>query len=391
MCERILCIIPARGGSKRILRKNIRPFEGRPVIDYSIRAALDSGIFDEVMVSTDDLDIADVARDCGASVPFMRSKETSDDYATTADVIREVLHHYEERGRKFDAFCCLYATAPFVTPERLRQGAEMIAGGDCPAAFTCVQYSYPIQRCLVKDSDGCIAMMFPQYAKVRSQDLQPTYHDAGQFYFCTVRAFESCGSLWAPGARPIVLPETEVQDLDTPLDWALAEMKYRMLSVPGRIRVGNYEIVPYQELDFTTSELMRRGRNASDVASQMVNSHEITIEEHRDFVRSLAGRRDKGVYALIGGNGIPVGCVNITRTGTRRAERGIWLFEEARGKGHAKTFLEEFYPLLAQRHGIDLIETRVKEDNLASNALERSLGAEETEHMEGYIFYVKSI
>lgn len=225
-----LAIIPARGGSKRIERKNVRPFAGVPVIAYSIRAALDSACFDEVMVSTDDEEIAATARKYGATVPFMRSAATADDFATTADVIREVLDRYEKEGRRFDAIACIYATAPFVTADRLRQGFGIIERGEARAAFSCVEYSYPIQRSLVIAPDGRIGMKFPEYADTRSQDLSKSYHDAGQFYFTTVSAFRECGSLWGPDTRPIILPETEVQDLDTPQDWIIAEMKYAVLS-----------------------------------------------------------------------------------------------------------------------------------------------------------------
>lgn len=387
--QRRLCIIPARGGSKRIERKNIRPFEGIPVIAYSIGAALASGLFDEVMVSTDDLEIADVARDWGASVPFLRNESTSGDFATTADVISEVLDAYKTRGKEFDVLCCLYATAPFVTPQRLKEGLETMGQGS--GAFTCVRYSYPPQRGLKILKDGRVTMAHPEFATARSQDLDPLYHDAGQFYFCRVPAFLAEGTLWGSDTRPVELPETEVQDLDTPLDWALAEMKYRLLSLPGHIVLEEYELTPYQELDEQTSEQVRIGRNAPDVASQMVNRDQIGPDEHKAFVASLRGRRDKAYYAVtLKESGELIGTVNITRTGAHRAERGIWLNEKARGRGHASRLLRRFYALLRQSHGIDLIETKVRLANAPSNNLEQALGAVESHRDKEFAYYVWS-
>lgn len=224
-----IAIIPARGGSKRIPRKNIKDFLGMPIIAYSIKAALESGVFDEVMVSTDDEEIAEVAREYGANVPFLRSPETSNDFATTADVINEVLDTYSKAGKEFEVVACIYATAPFVTPERLVEAGETLKSGKFDSAFTCVEYSYPIQRSLVIGKDGKISMKWPDYKNSRSQDLEKTYHDAGQFYFATVDAFKRANSFWGENTAPIVLSELEVQDLDTPTDWALAEMKYKLL------------------------------------------------------------------------------------------------------------------------------------------------------------------
>ncbi|MDE6490111.1 MAG: pseudaminic acid cytidylyltransferase [Muribaculaceae bacterium] len=226
---RRIAIIPARGGSKRIPRKNVRSFMGKPVIAYSIEAALASGVFDEVMVSTDDDEIAEVACRYGASVPFMRSADTAGDYATTAAVIREVLQEYSDKGREFDAFACIYATAPFVTPDRLREAFDRIGHGGIDSAFTVVPFSYPVWRGLVDGAGGRVVMQWPEYRDSRSQDLTPVYHDAGQFYVSTVAGFDRNGSLWGDNTAAIVLSELEVQDLDTETDWALAEMKYRML------------------------------------------------------------------------------------------------------------------------------------------------------------------
>lgn len=223
-----LCIIPARGGSKRIPRKNIKPFMGKPIIAYSIEAALKSGLFEEVMVSTDDEEFAEVARQYGAQVPFMRSAVTANDFASTEDVLIEVLDEYKKQGKEFDNICCLYSTAPFVTAERLKEAYQMMIDEKVDAVFTVVAYSYPIQRCL-HVVDGKIRMKWPEYQSARSQDLETIYHDAGQFYFGRVSQLHIEKDLWMKNSVPLILPETEVQDLDTMTDWQLAEMKYNLL------------------------------------------------------------------------------------------------------------------------------------------------------------------
>lgn len=223
-----LCIIPARGGSKRIPRKNIKLFMGKPIMAYSIEAALESGIFDEVMVSTDDEEFAEVARQYGAQVPFMRSSLTANDYATTEDVLIEVLDEYKKHGKEFDNLCCLYSTAPFVTANRIKDAYEKMQKEQVDAIFTVVSYSYPIQRCL-HIVDGKIEMKWPEYQSARSQDLETIYHDAGQFYFARILQLRIEKDLWMKNSIPMILPETEVQDLDTLTDWQLAEMKFNLL------------------------------------------------------------------------------------------------------------------------------------------------------------------
>lgn len=222
-----LCIIPARGGSKRIPRKNIKDFLGMPIIAYSIKAAMESGVFDEVMVSTDDDEIAAISRQYGANIPFMRSAETSNDYATTADVINEVLDRYSVMGKEYDTVTCVYSTASFVTGKRIAEAMKKLCG-DIDSIFTMVQYSYPPQRAL-HEVDGMVTMLYPEFKLSRSQDLEPIYHDAGQFYVSTVKSFKKANGFWGENTAGIILSELEVQDLDTPTDWALAEMKYKLL------------------------------------------------------------------------------------------------------------------------------------------------------------------
>lgn len=222
-----IAIIPARGGSKRIPRKNIKLFMGKPIIAYSIEAALQSGLFEEVMVSTDDEEIAEIARQYGAKVPFLRSAETSNDYASTADVLFEVLNKYKEQGQEFDTICCIYATAPFVTSDRLVEAYSKL-DDTIDSVFTCVAYSYPVQRSL-HIVDGKISMVHPEYLSARSQDLDPIYHDAGQFYVAKTASFVREKTFWGTNTAGLVLSELEVQDLDTQTDWELAEMKYGLL------------------------------------------------------------------------------------------------------------------------------------------------------------------
>ncbi len=224
-----VAIITARGGSKRIPGKNSKTFCGKPILAYSIEAALSSGVFAEVMVSTDDTRIAELAKKYGAAVPFYRSAETAGDFATTSDVIREVLTEYDNRGRHFDAACCIYPTAPFITPELLQKAMQMLAETDADSVMPVVRYSFPPQRALLC-RDGVLSYQYPQYQLTRSQDLEPIYHDAGQFYCLRTERFLQTGSLVMDNTLPIEISEQAVQDIDTPTDWALAEMKYKLLT-----------------------------------------------------------------------------------------------------------------------------------------------------------------
>ena len=220
-----IAIITARGGSKRIPKKNIREFCGRPIIEYSIRAALESKLFDEVMVSTDNEEIAEISKQCGASVPFFRSAQNSNDYAITADVIKEVIIEYEKLGKRFDTLCCIYPTAPFVTAKKLSDAYNEMKKNNADSAMTVVRYGFPPQRAVVI-RNGKIEFQYPEYYKTRSQDLEPIYHDCGQFYFCNVDAFKKYNTMITPNCVPFVVSEEEVQDIDNISDWNIAEMKY---------------------------------------------------------------------------------------------------------------------------------------------------------------------
>ena len=223
-----ICIIPARGGSKRIERKNIKDFFGQPIITYSISVAIKSGLFDEVMVSTDDDEIASIAISCGASVPFLRSTKNSDDFATTANVIEEVLAQYQEvQQKKFNYVCCIYPTAPLININHLKQGYDLIINNNYPTVFPAVEFSYPVWRGLTLNEEGISNFAWPEYKNARSQDLQPIYHDAGQWYWIDVS--EGC-VLSLEGAGVVKLSEMECQDIDNLSDWKLAEMKYKLLN-----------------------------------------------------------------------------------------------------------------------------------------------------------------
>ena len=225
---KIIAIITARGGSKRIPHKNTREFCGKPIIAYAIDTALKSKIFDEIMVSTDDENIAHLSIEYGAQVPFMRSEKNSNDFATTEDVLKEVIEQYQIQGKDFDIYCCLYPTAPFISPKRLRDAMNIFIQSGANFLTPVVKYSYPPQRSLII-KDGLLNMQWPEFKKARSQDLDNWYHDCGQFYIGNTKALIKDGM--SNGATvPFVLPETEVQDIDTEEDWKMAEMKYRILN-----------------------------------------------------------------------------------------------------------------------------------------------------------------
>jgi N-acylneuraminate cytidylyltransferase len=224
-----VAIITARGGSKRIPRKNIKDFLGKPIIAYSIEAAIRSKLFDEVMVSTDDKEIAAIAKQYGANVPFIRSSKNSDDFASTVDVILEVIEKYKENGIEFTYGCCLYPTAPFITSELLNEAFDLIKEKQFDTVFPVVRFSNPIQRALTKNKDGKISMMQPEYKLSRSQDLEKAYYDAGQFYWFDSEALTKNKSLWTENTGVIEIEENKVQDIDNLIDWKLAELKYKLL------------------------------------------------------------------------------------------------------------------------------------------------------------------
>lgn len=223
---RKIAIITARGGSKRIPGKNIKEFCGKPILAYSIEAAVQSGIFDTVMVSTDDEKIAQIAEKYGAEVPFYRSEKTSGDFATTNDVLLEVLEEYEKLGERYDLGCCIYPTAPFVTADKLKTAVDTLLASDADTLIPVVAFSYPPQRAMII-KDEKLVFEYPQYLDSRSQDLEPHYHDVGQFYVFKTDAFKVNRRLMVGNIIPMIISEMEVQDIDNQTDWEIAEIKYR--------------------------------------------------------------------------------------------------------------------------------------------------------------------
>ena len=218
-----LCVIPARGGSKRIPRKNVREFCGRPMIAWSISAALESRCFDRVIVSTDDEEIAEVARAAGAETPFMRSGALADDYTPTRPVVADAIAQLGET----DFVCCLYATAPFVLGEDLACGHRSVAEENVTYAFSVVEFGFPIQRALRMRENNAVEAMNPEHSETRSQDLEPAWHDAGQFYWARASQWCTEAPIFGPGAVGIALPRKRVQDIDTEEDWQLAELMFK--------------------------------------------------------------------------------------------------------------------------------------------------------------------
>ncbi|WP_452598282.1 pseudaminic acid cytidylyltransferase [Pontimicrobium sp. MEBiC01747] len=223
-----LAIIPARGGSKRIPRKNIKSFLGKPIIAYSIEAALQSNLFDEVMVSTDDEEIAAIAIKYGAKVPFLRSKDNANDYAVLADVVEEVITSYSNIKKTFNIVCCLLPTAPFITSNKIREAYQKLTKEKLDSVFPVLEYSFPIQRSLKIDKDK-VKMVWEEHLNSRSQDLEARYHDSGQFYWLNTTSFLKEKKLFTSNSGAIIISELEAQDIDTSTDWALAEIKYKLL------------------------------------------------------------------------------------------------------------------------------------------------------------------
>lgn len=224
-----LAVIPARGGSKRIPRKNIRPFCGRPIIGYSIQAAIDSASFDRIIVSTDDAEIADIACREGAEVPFLRPPGLADDFTGTNAVTRHAVEWFIENGESVEHVCCIYATAPFLQPETLRRGLWQLVQDDAAFAITVTTFPFPIQRAVRINQAGRLEMLWPEHLATRSQDLEDAYHDAGQMYWGKAEAFCSDKALFAPHTIPVPVPRERVQDIDTLEDWSRAELMYRAL------------------------------------------------------------------------------------------------------------------------------------------------------------------
>jgi N-acylneuraminate cytidylyltransferase len=224
-----IAVIPARGGSKRIPRKNIKLFHGKPMIAYSIEAAKASGCFDKIIVSTDDIDIANIALQYGAEVPFMRPENIADDHATTMDVIQHAIEWCESQNMAVDLLCCIYATAPFISSVDLVKGLTLVAADDIDYAFSATSFAFPIQRAISLNENDSVQMLQPEHVNTRSQDLQDAYHDAGQFYWGKVSAFKADRPFFSLSSKAILIPRKRVQDVDTLEDWEFAEALYAVM------------------------------------------------------------------------------------------------------------------------------------------------------------------
>lgn len=224
-----VAIIPARGGSKRIPRKNIKIFHGKPMIAWSIEAARAADCFARIIVSTDDAEIAEVAREYGAEVPFIRPAELSNDHTGTIPVIAHAIDWLQQQGEQVDEVCCIYATAPFVQAEDLRRGLTLLREKEADYVFAVTSYAFPIQRAVRINGRGEVEMFQPEHFATRSQDLEEAYHDAGQFYWGLARTWSAQQPVFSGRSVPLVLPRSRVQDIDTPEDWVRAELLYRLL------------------------------------------------------------------------------------------------------------------------------------------------------------------
>jgi len=225
-----LCVIPARGGSKRIKKKNIKNFCGKPIIGWSIEIALASKCFDKIIVSTDDKEIADLAKSYGAEVPFLRPKTLSDDYTETVNVISHAIKWQIENHKKPDYVCCIYATAPFIQLNDLHKGIEILESSNCEYVFSATNYAYPIQRSFKINKNKKLEMFFPKYLNFRSQDLERAFHDAGQFYWGLTNSWLENKPIINENAIPILIPQDRVLDIDTIEDWQMAEKMFRIIN-----------------------------------------------------------------------------------------------------------------------------------------------------------------
>jgi pseudaminic acid cytidylyltransferase len=230
-----LAIIPARGGSKRIPRKNIKLFCGKPMIAWSIEAAKSSGCFDEIVVSTDDEEIAEVARSCGATTPFMRPAELSDDHTGTSPVMAHTIEWFRQNSQTPDEVCCLYATAPFVRGDDIVKGLDILTKNSCQYVFPVTSYAFPIQRAIRITEEKRVQMFYPEHFGTRSQDLDEAYHDAGQFYWGSADAWLQQMRIFGPDSIPIVLPRSRVQDIDTEEDWIRAELMFKAMQAQNEL------------------------------------------------------------------------------------------------------------------------------------------------------------
>lgn len=356
--KKAVAIITARGGSKRIPGKNIKEFCGRPIISYSIEAALKSGVFDTVMVSTDNEKIAEVAEKYGAEVPFMRSAEASDDFSTTSDVLVEVLEEYERRQIRYTYACCIYPTAPFVTPEKLCLAMQKLKIEEIDTVIPVVSYSYPPQRGMVI-SDEYIRLQNEEYRNTRSQDLEKIYHDCGQFYAFRVNSFKNTRNLMAGKIKPIVCSEMEVQDIDTLEDWKIAELKYWLFTEGGK---GQERLRPAEEND---CDLLFEWANETAVRKNSFHTEMIPYEEHVEWYRNQLQRKDRRQFIYMD-KSEPVGQIRITEC-DGEVELSYSIASEKRGRGYGKRMIKQMCEQVGDYFPeAKIVKARVKPENISS-------------------------
>ena len=359
-----LAVITARGGSKRIPRKNVRPFLGRPIIAYSIEAALASGVFDEVMVSTDDDEIAEIAVKHGALVPFRRSAATSTDHTPTAPVVIEVLEEYRRRGCEFDRACCIYPTAPFVTAARLREARDLLDASGADAVVPVTPFTFPIWRSFKIDRDR-LAFNWPEHALTRSQDLAPAYHDCGQFYFVRTSSFLAQGRLIMDNTRPIVVSPAEAQDIDTEDDWTIAELKYSLLRRSGE-RCGGRSGAALALRPATADDWARLLAWRNDPVTRAASKRTAPVARDAHIAWLTAALANPHIRLMIAsdpGRDVVVGTCRLDLTGEREAEVSITIDPLQRGRGYATALLRTVIDLATD---IDMFKAEIKAGNVAS-------------------------
>ncbi len=411
-----VAIITARGGSKRIPKKNIRDFCGKPILAYPIEAALSSGVFDEVMVSTEDAEIAKIAQEYGARVPFLRSTEAADDYAPTADVLAEVLACYQTIGSEFQYACCIYPTAPFATGEKLRHAMECLERDGADSVIPVTAFSFPPMRGFWLEG-GKAKYAFPEFAPRRSQDIPSMYHDCGQFYCFQVGRFLEGRQLVTAHTQVIVVPEMEVQDIDNEQDWRLAELKYQLMrekmggredaETAGQVSEkrgwngegeghtvdGKFEAAVHhcflREAKWGDMEQLFLWANDKKVRENSFSTAPIPYGEHRDWYGKKLKEEGTQIYIFCDSH-LEVGTLRL-EFGTGGVEISYSIAPEYRGRGYGRELIslaeQEVRRWMGKNEGEGIsgkvvIKAQVKPGNQASKRIFKEAGYEV--HAIGY-------
>jgi len=385
--ERNVAVIPARGGSRRIPRKNVRPFNGRPMLGYAVEVATASGLFERVVVSTDDDEVAEVARGLGAEVPFRRPVEISDDHTPMAEV---VLHAIDELvrtggpGEEYDNVCTLFATAPFLRVADLVAGLRLLDEG-APAAVAVTGFDFPIFRAFGLTDDGALRPLWPEHAAARSQDLPEALHDAGQFYWTRVDVLRTARSLWPEGMRPVRLPRHRVQDIDEPEDWERAERMHRS-QAPEAAVAGELVLRPATSDD---AARLLEWRNHPTTRAASLSTAEIDLDTHRAWLADRLRDPDCRLLIVVH-DGEPVGQLRLDRDDTT-AEVSIGLAPQAQGRGLGTQALRLLDAEAAAWPDVRRLTARVRAGNVASARAFRSAGYREHDRDEDTTTLVRDL